>query len=48
MPVYVVIAYAVFILVPTGLSLSIALRRREVERQIDRWQSQTRTDLPGS
>lgn len=34
MPVYLMIAYVVFLLVPIGLTVSIVMRRRRVEREI--------------
>ena len=36
MPIHLVIAYAVFIAVPAGLSISIAIRKRKVERRIEK------------
>ena len=34
MPIYLVVAYIIFCMVPVGLALSIAARRRKVEREI--------------
>ena len=34
MPIYLIIAYIVFILVPAGLAVSIAVRRRRVRKEI--------------
>ena len=41
MPTNLIIAYLVFILVPIGLALSIALRRRRVQKQIAALESQS-------
>ncbi len=35
MPVYVIIAYAIFCLVPLGLGVVTALRHRQVMREIE-------------
>ena len=35
MPVYVIIAYAIFCLVPLGLGVTTALQRRNVLREIE-------------
>ncbi|MGC9349616.1 MAG: hypothetical protein ACP5JG_15875 [Anaerolineae bacterium] len=40
MTIYLVVAYAIFIIVPVGLSLSITLRRREIEREITSWRAE--------
>ncbi|NBD35129.1 MAG: hypothetical protein GVY30_03920 [Chloroflexi bacterium] len=47
---YLGIAYTIFCLVPLGLALSIALRRRRVARRIERLQSHSSTaqDVPCS
>ena len=34
MPIYVIVAYIVFCLIPLGLAFSIAARRRKVEREV--------------
>lgn len=34
MPIYLVIAYIVFLLVPIGLAVSITVRRQRVEKAI--------------
>jgi hypothetical protein len=34
MPIYLIVAYIIFCLVPVGLAFSIAVRRRKVEREI--------------
>ncbi len=34
MPIYLVVAYVIFCLVPVGLAVSIAARRRKAEREI--------------
>lgn len=36
MPIYLILAYAIFCLAPVGLAISIAVRRRRVERDIER------------
>jgi hypothetical protein len=34
MPIYVIVAYIIFCLTPLGLAVSIAARRRKIEREI--------------
>lgn len=40
MPIYVIVAYAIFCTVPLGLGLVTALRHRQVVREIESLQSQ--------
>ena len=36
MSIYLILAYAIFCIVPVGLAMSIAVRRRRIERDIKR------------
>ena len=40
MPIYVVVAYAIFCAVPLGLGIVTALRHRQVQREIEMLQRQ--------
>lgn len=42
MPIYLMIAYIVFLLVPIGLAASIVVRRRRMEKEIAALESQSK------
>lgn len=46
MPIYLVLAYVIFVTVPLGLGLSIFWRRRRVERRLDRYRAAPAAQKP--
>ncbi len=47
MPIYVVVAYAIFCAVPLGLGIVTALRHRQVQREIEMLEAERRSRGPG-